>query len=431
MKILETAKLTEAGTTKAQGRMQIVCLTPGWGSSGYYSPAVCEAAAPLVAAGTQMFLDHPSESQRHDRPERSVRDLIGTLTEDAYVDEHGGLVAEAEVFSPYRPLFTDPGFTRAIGMSIRADARTGLGEAEGRKGTIVEALLPGTFNSVDFVTHPGRGGSVLALLESARPELVVERATERGVSEATANDTRDALTQAIRGAYADGDNSWAWVRDFDDTLVWFDVETPDEMTTYQQGYALTDAGAVTLAAGDPTPVRARTEYVPIEATPPGEESHQPPVNPAGSTQESKEDTMPQIEEARLRQLEADAGRAQTAESERDEQRQRAEAAEARLAERERADAITAVIESVTGHDTLTTLERHGLTATAPTGEDGALDEAALRTAVETAIAEHAERDGAGTVRGFGQAASAGTSTEPTTTVQAAVSEAFGRKVQED
>jgi hypothetical protein len=40
-----------------------------------------------------------------------------------------------------------------------------IGEAEGRSGWIVEKIHPGTFNSVDFVTHAGRGGMIL---ESAR-----------------------------------------------------------------------------------------------------------------------------------------------------------------------------------------------------------------------------------------------------------------------
>lgn len=407
-----TKRITETrarvtATETASGRMLLQIITPGWGSSGYYSPQVLENAATeqVWPAGTHLYADHPSETERYDRPERSVRDLIGTLTEDAHVGDAGALVAEAEVFAPYRPLFTDPGFTAAIGMSIRAGAKTGVGEAEGKKGTIVEALLPDTFNSVDFVTHPGRGGSVISLLESARPELVVERATERGVSEATANDTREALTAAVRTAYADDDNTWAWVRDFDDALVWFDVESPEAMTTYQQGYTLSDAGQATLAAGDPTPVRARTEYVPIESEPPGEESHQPPVIPAGSTQESEEDTMPQIEEAQLRQLEADAGRATTAERERDEAREA-------LAARDRADTINRVIESVEGHQTLSVLERRGLTADV-TVTDGTVDEAALRTAVETAVTERAEQAGAGRVSGFGADASTTTSGEIT------------------
>lgn len=394
-RITETLARVTANETDS-GRMLLQIISPGWGSSGYYSPQVLENAATeqVWPAGTHLYADHPSETERYDRPERSVRDLIGTLSEDARVGDDGALVAEAEVFAPYRPLFTDSGFTAAIGMSIRAGAKTGVGEAEGKKGTIVEALLPDPFNSVDFVTHPGRGGSVLSLLESARPDLVLERAAERGVSEATANDTREALTAAVRAAYG-GDDIWVWVRDFDDELVWFEVEDPDSLTTYQQGYTLSDAGQATLAAGDPTPVRARTEYVPIESEPPGEESHQPPVNPAGSTQESKEDTMPQIEEAQLRQLEADAGRAATAERERDEAREA-------LAARDRADTITRTIESVEGHQTLTVLERRGLAADAPIA-DGHVDEAALRTAVETAVAERAEASGAGRVTGFGTA----------------------------
>ena len=61
-------------------------------------------------------------------------------------------------------LFRDEDFVKAIGVSMRAYADTTVGEAEGRKGTIITALLEAA--SVDFVTKAGRGGRVLSVLES-------------------------------------------------------------------------------------------------------------------------------------------------------------------------------------------------------------------------------------------------------------------------
>lgn len=412
-----TLTVTEAATP---GRVLLQLITPGWGSSGYYSPTVLENAATdrVFAAGTHVFFDHPSESERHDRPERSVRDLAMVLDEDARRDDHGGLVAEAKVIGPYRDLITDDVFMEAVGMSIRASADTTIGEAEGRKGTIVTQLIEGV--SVDLVTRAGRGGRILAAVESARRDL----------AEATASDTRDALHAAVKATHGTED-TYTWVRDYDPDqgLVYFEVEDAEQLRTYQQPFNLAD-GAASLT-GDPVEVRATTSYVPVvpdtPSTAAGEEGQQPPVNPAGSTQESKEDTMPQIEESRLAQLEADAGRATTAESERDTATARAEAAEARLAERDRRDQITTVIESVEGHDTLTALERRGLTADAMQGEQ--VDEDALRTAVESAVADRAATASSARPFGFGATTST-TDTDVVREAESAAAGAFGRTIKE-
>src|SRR5690606_14083979 len=72
---------------------------------------------------------------------------------------------------------------------------------------------------------------------------------------------------------------------------------------------------------------------------------QPPVTPAGSTpshESPKEDTMQQIEESRLAQLEADAGRVQALESERDASNAERDAERARrVAAENRAAAVQA------------------------------------------------------------------------------------------
>jgi hypothetical protein len=141
-------------------------ITPGWGSSGYYSAKVLESAGTNVVfpAGTHMYFDHPSASEDRDRPERSLRDLAGVLTTDATWDGTA-LVAEARVFAPYQQLVAE--MKDVIGVSIRASGDVEVGEAEGRRGRIVTNLVHGT--SADFVTHAGRGGKVASLLESARP----------------------------------------------------------------------------------------------------------------------------------------------------------------------------------------------------------------------------------------------------------------------
>jgi hypothetical protein len=477
----EQATLAEAvaSGSAAAGRMLIQVITPGQGSSGYYSPAVCEAAAPLVRAGTPMYLDHPTESEDFERPERSLRDLVAVFTGVGQWDaDRQAVVAEARVFAPYREVISE--MAPYIGVSVRGDGRIVEGDVNGTRRKVVESISK--IMSVDFVTAAGRGGRVLELLESARvqesrnigqwvesrihrdftvmaddmagdgrltreeriqmssaigdalaafvsnleanapqlyqrdlwddPRDTVAAALEAAgrrvpikVTEAlpggmTANDLRDALCDAVKQAYPAAD-VYAWVRDYTDTWVVFEVDgdTPDK-GTFRQSYTVTDAD-VTLA-DDRTEVQSVTTYV--------------PVNPAGrtTTQESEEDTMPNIEESELAQLREAAGRVSTLESERDTERQGRVAAERQLAEstaREtaRTRARTRVTEANSALPAAT-VDRivAAATATVPLTEAGVLDQAAFdtrvdeaRTSEETYLASLAEASGAGRVVGLG------------------------------
>lgn len=426
--IREAGPLTLAPTPAAtKGAIPIVLISPGWGSSGYYSADVLKNAAEagVFGKGLQLFLDHPGEAETYDRPERSVRDLAATLAEDATWDPNLGIVGEAVPFGAAADMLADKDFAEAIGVSIRAYADSTIGEAEGRKGQIITDIVEAI--SADFVTRAGRGGRVLVeLMESARPGQVIERAVANGVQEATANDTRAALDTALRDAYA-GEKSWVWVRDFDETNVWFTHESPDGMATYQDSYELDGDGVVTLS-GSPVEVRAKTVYVPVKpATESGAPSVPAPAGQSITTEESQEDTMPQIEEARLRQLEEDAGRVQTLESERDQAaRERDEAREALAAER-RTAAAGRIIDAAEA--SFTALERRGLLADLPVTESGDLDEAAYTTTVTEAAAEKAQASGAGSVRGFG-AAPTPQDTDAIKAAESAAAAAFGRQVKE-
>lgn len=166
--VAESTTLTEAVRGQPTGgRMRIKLIDAGWGSSGYYSTQVLAEAANsgVFPAGTHMYLDHPSATEAMDRPERSVKDLAAVLTGPAtYTD--GALYAEARVFEPFRRLLAEQ--ADAIGVSIRAAGTAEAGEAEGRTGPIITALTEGL--SVDFVTKAGRGGQIVHLLEAARAE---------------------------------------------------------------------------------------------------------------------------------------------------------------------------------------------------------------------------------------------------------------------
>lgn len=240
--------IREAGTVtqKPGGRFKIGVITPGTGSSGTYPRETIEAAGrdKVFAAGTHMYLDHATEADSFQRPEGSIRDLVGILTEDAYWDEAaGGLVAEARIYSNWRPVLEE--MKDDIGVSIRAS-----GEVREDKGQRVITRLSEA-RSVDFVTRAGRGGRILEVIESAR------------MREASTQDTREQLQAALQGD--------TFVRDFDPDAgrVWYETEHG----TYEQAYSATDGGIA--LQGEATEVVATTKYVPkANPAPAGKETAQ-------------------------------------------------------------------------------------------------------------------------------------------------------------
>jgi hypothetical protein len=163
-----TLTLSEAVTfapVASQGnKWRVKVIESGWGSSGYYSPAVLQEFGPSVfKAGTKVFMNHPSATESSDRPERDVHQLAGKLASDATFSENG-LVADIEFYSHYAPIIRE--MAGDVGLSIHAFGEASDGEAEGRTGPIIESLVADPLTSVDVVTVAGAGGKFLSLLES-------------------------------------------------------------------------------------------------------------------------------------------------------------------------------------------------------------------------------------------------------------------------
>jgi 2'-5' RNA ligase len=259
----ETGVLSERATARSDGRWPVQIITAGLGSSGYYSPDVLERAAEnrLVEAGTPMFFDHPSESERTDRPERSVRDIGGVFTGAATYDATGQrLVGEVQVFKPYRELVAE--MAPHIGVSISGSATDITeGMVDGRRVPVVEDLF--AISSVDMVTKAGRGGQFMSLLESARAEVDRQAdAAGAGVEEATYSDKQSALCDAVKAKYG-ADKTYAWVRDFDDETVWFEISGSKAEALYGQGYTFDATSGEASLTGSRTEVRAVTSFVPV------------------------------------------------------------------------------------------------------------------------------------------------------------------------
>jgi hypothetical protein len=184
--VTEATGFGEALRGPSGAKMRARLISPGWGSSGYYSESLLKetAAKGLFGPGTHMYLDHPTSDQNESRPERSIRDLAGVISSSA-VYSGDGVYADIEVFPPFREALS--AMKDHIGVSIRALGMAEQGEADGRTGTIISELSE--IKSVDFVTRAGRGGQITALLESARE---VEEASDKPWSDFTQADYSDS-----------------------------------------------------------------------------------------------------------------------------------------------------------------------------------------------------------------------------------------------
>lgn len=193
--VADVIPLIEAKTDD-KGTIPIKIIDPGWGSSGYYSREVLQAAANsrVYYAGLQMFWNHPSKSDEKERPERDLRDLAGVLTEDARWDEHGskgpGIYARAKVFSAYREHVAEMG--PYIGLSHYVWGESKPGEAEGKKGDIITRIVAA--RSVDFVTVPGRGGAIAEAFRAARPPEPTDEQKAAGESSMVGTTSTPKLT---------------------------------------------------------------------------------------------------------------------------------------------------------------------------------------------------------------------------------------------
>jgi hypothetical protein len=129
------------------------------GSSAYYPAAALERSVGKFAKGTHVYANHLSLTEKEDRPEGDVNNLIGELAENASF-KPDGLYAPIKIYSDKREWLMER--ANAIGLSIRAE---GAVEESNGVPTLVEISK---VHSVDVVTRAGAGGKFVSIMESAR-----------------------------------------------------------------------------------------------------------------------------------------------------------------------------------------------------------------------------------------------------------------------
>lgn len=248
--LVETAAppVTESKSSRTRYRARII--EAGQGSSAFYPEKVLEDYASVFRAGTHVYFNHPGLSEETDRPERDVRDLAGKLVSEAGYED-GALYADIEFYSWAAPVVDE--MKDDVGLSIRA-----YGTAVTESGRTTPTLTSFTaVESVDVVTKAGAGGRLVEMLESALPVADPEITVIR---EATASQKSEALNGLVRDSLSNID--YVWVRDYDDTHVWYEVSDDSGYTLYQQTYATVNDVPSSLEGGR-VEVRAQTTYVPV------------------------------------------------------------------------------------------------------------------------------------------------------------------------
>ncbi len=164
-RLIVLAALTEATLTPEERAVEVVCIRPGLSKNGnYYAPEVVRGMMPLFE-GARAFADHPAPGER---PERSVRDLVGYYKAPRIGDD-GALRATLKVsknadwlWSLIEESVTDG--HELVGISIDADGRVAQGRVDGKTCRVVEGITK--LNSCDVVTRASAGGRIERLLQA-------------------------------------------------------------------------------------------------------------------------------------------------------------------------------------------------------------------------------------------------------------------------
>lgn len=167
----ELMPLTESVINTDAREVDVTLIRPGWSANGkYYSKAMLSKA---VAAfeGARAYVNHPTLTESKDRPERDVRDMAGYYKNVRQADDgavKGTLKMLGRNGDEMFPLVVEAITNKPdlLGLSINAMGKTAMGEAEGRKGVLVEEIVGTRFTSTDIVTTPAAGGKFERLMAS-------------------------------------------------------------------------------------------------------------------------------------------------------------------------------------------------------------------------------------------------------------------------
>jgi len=173
---IESGRLVEA-VEGSEGLMwKAVLIEAGLSlNKRMYKPEVLQASIPLFE-GAKVFIDHPTVRQEHERPERSLRDAAGWITDpvwDVSVGSTGAVVGMLHLLksSPITPVVQETyernksDFAQLSIFGGGDQKFVGEGSESYWDVEVIKAI-----RSVDLVTFGAAGGRVVELMASLRRE---------------------------------------------------------------------------------------------------------------------------------------------------------------------------------------------------------------------------------------------------------------------
>lgn len=148
---------TSTPVATGNGKWKAVLITPGQGSSGFYSEEMLKEYGPVaLRKGAKSFVTH----NRLENGEPDPFAMWGFLTEDAVYEDGVGLVSEIEVLPSWVDKVAEVAPHTALSIYVMGEA-----DSDGN----VTKLIPDVANGVDLVSYPGRPGS--GLVEKLREAM--------------------------------------------------------------------------------------------------------------------------------------------------------------------------------------------------------------------------------------------------------------------
>ncbi len=168
----EMVQLEESAYDGDLGEVDVTIIRPGFNASrSRFYPADMLRRDKGIFEGLKMFADHPTPQEQRDKPERSVRGWVGSIT-NVTEGRDGEIRGRAKIVEPWfrekLGLLKQQGLLHEMGVSIVALGEGVKTTMEGTKTRLIERLVKG--RSVDFVTFAGAGGQVECFESADHPE---------------------------------------------------------------------------------------------------------------------------------------------------------------------------------------------------------------------------------------------------------------------
>ena len=197
----------------------------------YYSGEMLESTGPAAfPVGTLVHADHQTWGEAYDRPEKSVKTIIGAIATEPKldtVDGVEGLYANVEFTEEWAPRVEQ--IAPFVGLSISTQYIADE-TAEREDGVeTVAAFVPFPTNSVDLVTVPGAKGKLLRALESFSKPPNVEK-----VKKVMTAEEIEALATALANKLSDTNDDVSDVEEVAEAMITAGLPKPAREAAFRR-----------------------------------------------------------------------------------------------------------------------------------------------------------------------------------------------------